>query len=43
MSIDAEWGLAMRVEKTNILMQLPWCALPESESNLVYELGRQMA
>jgi hypothetical protein len=37
MSIDAEWGLAMRVEKHNILMQLRWCS--ESESNLVYELG----
>jgi beta-glucosidase-like glycosyl hydrolase len=43
MSIDAEWGLAMRVEKTP---QYPYAitlgALPESESHLVYEVGRQI-
>ncbi|MGO4819309.1 glycoside hydrolase family 3 protein [Flavobacterium sp. W22_SRS_FP1] len=43
MSIDAEWGLAMRVEKTP---QYPYAitlgALPESESHLVYELGKQI-
>ena len=43
MSIDAEWGLAMRVEKTP---QYPYAitlgALPESEKNLVYEVGRQI-
>ncbi|UQD56702.1 glycoside hydrolase family 3 protein [Flavobacterium sp. K5-23] len=43
MSIDAEWGLAMRVEKTP---QYPYAitlgALPESESQLVYEVGRQI-
>ncbi|WPR70388.1 glycoside hydrolase family 3 N-terminal domain-containing protein [Flavobacterium sp. NG2] len=43
MSIDAEWGLAMRVEKTP---QYPYAitlgALPESQSNLVYELGKQI-
>ncbi|MFT5964822.1 MAG: beta-N-acetylhexosaminidase [Flavobacterium sp.] len=43
MSIDAEWGLAMRVEKTP---QYPYAvtlgALPDSESHLVYELGRQI-
>jgi beta-glucosidase-like glycosyl hydrolase len=43
MSIDAEWGLAMRVEKTP---QYPYAitlgALPESESYLVYELGKQI-
>ena len=42
MSIDAEWGLAMRVEKTP---QYPYAitlgALPESEIGLVYEVGRQ--
>ena len=42
-SIDAEWGLAMRVEKTP---QYPYAitlgALPESESNLVYEVGKQI-
>jgi beta-glucosidase-like glycosyl hydrolase len=43
MSIDAEWGLAMRVEKTP---QYPYAitlgALPESEKNLVYEVGKQI-
>ena len=43
MSIDAEWGLAMRVEKTP---QYPYAitlgALPESESQLVYEVGKQI-
>jgi beta-glucosidase-like glycosyl hydrolase len=43
MSIDAEWGLAMRVEKTP---QYPYAitlgALPESEKHLVYEVGRQI-
>ncbi|MDD5149374.1 MAG: glycoside hydrolase family 3 N-terminal domain-containing protein [Flavobacterium sp.] len=43
MSIDAEWGLAMRVEKTP---QYPYAitlgALPESEINLVYEIGKQI-
>ena len=43
MSIDAEWGLAMRVEKTP---QYPYAitlgALPESQSSLVYELGKQI-
>lgn len=43
MSIDAEWGLAMRVEKT---LQYPYAitlgALPESESHLVYEVGKQI-
>jgi len=43
MSIDAEWGLAMRVEKTP---QYPYAitlgALPESEINLVYEVGKQI-
>lgn len=42
-SIDAEWGLAMRVEKTP---QYPYAitlgALPESESYLVYEVGKQI-
>jgi beta-glucosidase-like glycosyl hydrolase len=42
-SIDAEWGLAMRVEKTP---QYPYAitlgALPDSESHLVYELGKQI-
>jgi beta-glucosidase-like glycosyl hydrolase len=42
-SIDAEWGLAMRVEKTP---QYPYAitlgALPESESLLVYEVGKQI-
>ncbi|PRZ22864.1 glycoside hydrolase family 3 protein [Flavobacterium granuli] len=43
MSIDAEWGLAMRVEKTP---QYPYAitlgALPVSESHLVYEVGKQI-
>jgi beta-N-acetylhexosaminidase len=43
MSIDAEWGLAMRVEKTP---QYPYAitlgALPDSEKNLVYEVGKQI-
>lgn len=43
MSIDAEWGLAMRVEKTP---QYPYAitlgALPESEKQLVYEVGKQI-
>ena len=43
MSIDAEWGLAMRVEKTP---QYPYAitlgALPESEMQLVYEVGKQI-
>ena len=43
MSIDAEWGLAMRVEKTP---QYPYAitlgALHESEEHLVYELGKQI-
>ena len=42
MSIDAEWGLAMRVEKTP---QYPYAitlgALPSSSKPLVYEVGRQ--
>ncbi|MGO4904090.1 glycoside hydrolase family 3 protein [Flavobacterium sp. W20_MBD1_R3] len=43
MSIDAEWGLAMRVEKTP---QYPYAitlgALPDSEKHLVYEVGKQI-
>ncbi|MFV5695469.1 glycoside hydrolase family 3 protein [Flavobacterium sp. LB3P122] len=43
MSIDAEWGLAMRVEKTP---QYPYAitlgALPNSEKKLVYEIGKQI-
>jgi beta-glucosidase-like glycosyl hydrolase len=43
MSIDAEWGLAMRVEKTP---QYPYAitlgALPSSEKHLVYEVGKQI-
>lgn len=43
MSVDAEWGLAMRVEKTP---QYPYAitlgALPESEIHLVYEVGKQI-
>ncbi|WP_281337458.1 glycoside hydrolase family 3 protein [Flavobacterium eburneipallidum] len=43
MSIDAEWGLAMRVEKTP---QFPYAitlgALPESSKELVYEVGKQI-
>ncbi len=42
-SIDAEWGLAMRIEKTP---QYPYAitlgALPENKSNLVYEVGKQI-
>ena len=42
-SIDAEWGLAMRVEKTP---QYPYAitlgALPYSEKHLVYEVGKQI-
>ncbi|MDX6182012.1 glycoside hydrolase family 3 N-terminal domain-containing protein [Flavobacterium sp. Fl-77] len=42
-SIDAEWGLAMRIEKTP---QYPYAitlgALPEKKSNLVYEVGKQI-
>lgn len=43
MSIDAEWGLAMRVEKTP---QYPYAitlgALPDSEKNLVYQVGKRI-
>jgi beta-N-acetylhexosaminidase len=43
MSIDAEWGLAMRVEKTP---QYPYAitlgALPERKIDLVYEVGKQI-
>ena len=43
MSIDAEWGLAMRVEKTP---QYPYAitlgALPSSAKKLVYEVGKQI-
>ena len=43
MSIDAEWGLAMRVEKTP---QYPYAitlgALPSSSKNLVYQVGKQI-
>nr|WP_314838743.1 glycoside hydrolase family 3 N-terminal domain-containing protein [uncultured Flavobacterium sp.] len=43
MSIDAEWGLAMRVEKTP---QYPYAitlgALPDSEIDLVYQVGKQI-
>ncbi len=42
-SIDAEWGLAMRIEKTP---QYPYAitlgALPESKIDLVYEVGKQI-
>lgn len=42
-SIDAEWGLAMRIEKTP---QYPYAitlgALPENKTNLVYEVGKQI-
>ena len=42
-SIDAEWGLAMRIEKTP---QYPYAitlgALPESKSDLVYQVGKQI-
>jgi beta-glucosidase-like glycosyl hydrolase len=41
--IDAEWGLAMRVEKTP---QYPYAitlgALPLTESHLVYQVGKQI-
>ncbi|AWG22980.1 glycoside hydrolase [Flavobacterium faecale] len=43
MSIDAEWGLAMRVEKTP---QYPYAitlgALPKSKAHLAFEVGRQI-
>lgn len=43
MSIDAEWGLAMRVEKTP---QYPYAitlgALPDNQKSLVYEVGKQI-
>ncbi len=43
MSIDAEWGLAMRVEKTP---QYPYAitlgALPEDKKELIYEVGKQI-
>jgi beta-N-acetylhexosaminidase len=43
MSIDAEWGLAMRVEKTP---QYPYAitlgALPERKIDLVYQVGKQI-
>ncbi len=43
MSIDAEWGLAMRVEKTP---QYPYAitlgALPERKAHLVFEIGKQI-
>lgn len=43
MSIDAEWGLAMRVEKTP---QYPYAitlgAIPLSDKELVYEIGKQI-
>jgi beta-N-acetylhexosaminidase len=43
MSIDAEWGLAMRVEKTP---QYPYAitlgALPNDKKELVYEVGKQI-
>lgn len=42
-SIDAEWGLAMRIEKTP---QYPYAitlgALPESEIDWVYQVGKQI-
>jgi beta-N-acetylhexosaminidase len=42
-SIDAEWGLAMRVENTP---QYPYAitlgALPDAEMDLVYEVGKQV-
>lgn len=44
MSIDAEWGLAMRVEKTP---QYPYAitlgALQEEQKELVYQMGKQIA
>lgn len=43
MSIDAEWGLAMRVEKTP---QYPYAitlgALPSSSKQLIYQVGKQI-
>ena len=43
MSIDAEWGLAMRIEKTP---QYPYAitlgALPLDKKELVYEVGKQI-
>jgi hypothetical protein len=39
MSIDAEWGLAMQGRENTISLCNYLGALPESESNLVYELG----
>ena len=43
-SIDAEWGLAMRVEETP---QYPYAitlgALPEDQDDLIFEAARQMA
>lgn len=43
MSIDAEWGLAMRVEKTP---QYPYAitlgAIPVADKELVYEIGKQI-
>ncbi|WP_281298833.1 glycoside hydrolase family 3 protein [Flavobacterium limnophilum] len=43
MSIDAEWGLAMRVEKTP---QYPYAitlgALPSGSKQLVYQIGKQI-
>lgn len=43
MSIDAEWGLAMRVEKTP---QYPYAitlgAIPTADKELVYEIGKQI-
>jgi len=42
-SIDAEWGLAMRIEKTP---QYPYAitlgALPAAKSDLVFEVGKQI-
>jgi beta-N-acetylhexosaminidase len=42
-SIDAEWGLAMRIEKTP---QYPYAitlgALPDNKSDLVYQVGKQI-
>ncbi|OOV27550.1 glycoside hydrolase [Flavobacterium sp. LM5] len=43
MSIDAEWGLAMRIEKTP---QYPYAitlgAIPVTEKHLIYEVGKQI-
>ena len=43
-SIDAEWGLAMRVEKTP---QYPYAstlgALPDSDDHLIFEIGQNIA